>query len=184
MGLPELFASLTAAIWAEVGRRRARPAGARRATSPRCGATFSGCYLNALIQMAVSPPPGTPEDARALARVTLTGLGADLDRALAVPRPGLDAYTRAHLSERANASPGARRPDDPDHHLRGSRTHAAHPHSSDPSPLVQTAVYMGGMLAGYLLLTQPEEWDRVRETVREAWAAPASRYERTAGSSG
>ena len=40
---------------------------------------------------------------------------------------------------------------------------------SDPSPLVQTVVYMAGMLAGYLLLTQPEEWQRVRETVREAW---------------
>jgi hypothetical protein len=56
-------------------------------------------YLNALIQMTVSPAPGTPEDARAVARMTLTGLGADLDRALAVPRPGLDSYTRAHLSE-------------------------------------------------------------------------------------
>ena len=41
--------------------------------------------------------------------------------------------------------------------------------ASDPSPLVQTTVYMAGMLAGYLLLTQPEEWQRVRETVREAW---------------
>jgi hypothetical protein len=40
----------------------------------------------------------------------------------------------------------------------------------DPSPLVQTVVYMGGMLAGYLLLTQPEEWARVRETVREVWS--------------
>ena len=40
---------------------------------------------------------------------------------------------------------------------------------SDPSPLAQAAVYMGGMLAGYLLLTQPEEWARVRETVREVW---------------
>lgn len=39
----------------------------------------------------------------------------------------------------------------------------------DPSPLAQAAAYMGGMLAGYLLLTQPEEWARVRETVREAW---------------
>ncbi len=42
--------------------------------------------------------------------------------------------------------------------------------SSEPSPLVQTTVYMAGMLAGYLLLTQPEEWERVRETVREVWA--------------
>jgi hypothetical protein len=40
---------------------------------------------------------------------------------------------------------------------------------SDPSPLVQTTVYMAGMLAGYLLLTDPEEWERVRETVREVW---------------
>ena len=40
---------------------------------------------------------------------------------------------------------------------------------SDPSPLAQAAVYMGGMLAGYLLRTQPEEWTRVRETVREMW---------------
>ena len=40
---------------------------------------------------------------------------------------------------------------------------------SDPSPLLQTAVYMGGMLAGYLLLTKPEEWAEVRETVRAIW---------------
>jgi hypothetical protein len=40
---------------------------------------------------------------------------------------------------------------------------------ADPSPLAQTAVYMTGILAGYLLLTRPEEWDRVRETVR-AWS--------------
>ncbi len=39
----------------------------------------------------------------------------------------------------------------------------------DPSPLLQTAVYMGGILAGYLLLTAPEEWQRVRETVRAVW---------------
>ena len=40
---------------------------------------------------------------------------------------------------------------------------------SEPSPLAQAAVYMGGMLAGYLLLTQPEEWARVRETVQKVW---------------
>ena len=39
----------------------------------------------------------------------------------------------------------------------------------DPSPIAQAAVYMAGMLAGYLLLTQPEEWARARETVREVW---------------
>ena len=41
--------------------------------------------------------------------------------------------------------------------------------SSEPSPLTQTAVYMAGMLAGYLLLTEPHEWERVRETVRSVW---------------
>ena len=41
--------------------------------------------------------------------------------------------------------------------------------SSDPSPLMQAAVYMGGILAGYLLLTRPEEWERVRQTVRQVW---------------
>ena len=41
--------------------------------------------------------------------------------------------------------------------------------SSEPSPLVQTGVYMAGMLAGSLLLTEPHEWERVRETVREVW---------------
>jgi len=29
---------------------------------------------------------------------------------------------------------------------------------------------LASVVAGYLLLTQPEEWTRVRETVREAWA--------------
>jgi hypothetical protein len=42
--------------------------------------------------------------------------------------------------------------------------------NADPSPLMQATVYMGGILAGYLLLTQPEEWTRVRETVRDVWA--------------
>lgn len=40
---------------------------------------------------------------------------------------------------------------------------------ADPSPLVQAAVYMAGILMGYLLLTRPEEWERVRETVRAVW---------------
>jgi hypothetical protein len=54
-------------------------------------------YVSALTQMTVAPAPGTPEDARALARTTLTGLRTDIDRALAVQRPDLDAYTSAHL---------------------------------------------------------------------------------------
>lgn len=41
--------------------------------------------------------------------------------------------------------------------------------AADPSPLVQTAVYMIGILAGYALLTAPEEWARAWQTVRSAW---------------
>jgi hypothetical protein len=42
--------------------------------------------------------------------------------------------------------------------------------SSDPSPLVQAAVYMAGVLAGHVLLLRPEEWQRVRETLRDTWS--------------
>jgi len=42
--------------------------------------------------------------------------------------------------------------------------------ASDPSPLVQTAVYMAGILTGYALLTRPEEWARAWETVRSVWS--------------
>ncbi len=98
VGLPELFSTLTSAIWAEIGAgTRPRPARPRNITSVR--RDVQRMYLSALIQMTVSPTPGTPEDARALARATLTGLGADIDHALAVPRPDMDAYTRAHLTD-------------------------------------------------------------------------------------
>ena len=41
--------------------------------------------------------------------------------------------------------------------------------TTDPSPLVQTAVYMGGVLAGYMLLVRPDEWQRAWETIRATW---------------
>jgi hypothetical protein len=41
--------------------------------------------------------------------------------------------------------------------------------SSDPSPLVQTAVYMAGILAGYVLLLSPDEWQRAWETIRSTF---------------
>jgi hypothetical protein len=41
--------------------------------------------------------------------------------------------------------------------------------ASDPTPLLQTTVYMAGILAGYALLTRPEEWTRAWETVRSVW---------------
>ena len=44
--------------------------------------------------------------------------------------------------------------------------------ASEPTPLVQTAVYMTGVLAGYALLTGPEEWSRAWEAVRSVWRRP------------
>jgi hypothetical protein len=41
--------------------------------------------------------------------------------------------------------------------------------SSDPSPLVQTTVYMAGILCGYVLLVRPDEWQRAWQTIRSTW---------------
>ncbi|MFL5493640.1 MAG: zinc-dependent metalloprotease [Gemmatimonadales bacterium] len=95
VGLPELFTTLSGTIWAEVGAgTRGKPA-ARNITSVR--RDLQRLYLNGLVRMAVSPAPGTPEDARALARVALTELGGELSRVLSSPKIELDSYTRAHL---------------------------------------------------------------------------------------
>ena len=39
----------------------------------------------------------------------------------------------------------------------------------DPSPMVQAAVYMGGVLAGYVLLVGPDEWQSAWESLRNTW---------------
>jgi hypothetical protein len=95
LGLPELFSTLSTAIWSEVG------AGSRGRVRPRNIASvrrdLQRLHLNLMSQLAVNPAPTTPEDARALARMTLAGLGGDIDRILALPRPDMDTYTRAHL---------------------------------------------------------------------------------------
>jgi hypothetical protein len=56
-------------------------------------------HLNTLIAMVVGPAPGTPEDARALARATLADLEERLGRALHEDGADLEAYTRAHLAD-------------------------------------------------------------------------------------
>jgi hypothetical protein len=42
--------------------------------------------------------------------------------------------------------------------------------ASDPSPLVQATVYMGGVLAGYVLLVGPDEWQSAWESLRNTWS--------------
>jgi len=51
-----------------------------------------------MVRMLVAPAPGTPEDARAVARSVLTDLSARLDHALDEPR-ALDPSTRAHFAD-------------------------------------------------------------------------------------
>jgi hypothetical protein len=50
-----------------------------------------------MVRMVLSPAPGTPEDARSLARATLSELAAGIDHAMDEGRDDLDDYTRAHL---------------------------------------------------------------------------------------
>jgi hypothetical protein len=44
--------------------------------------------------------------------------------------------------------------------------------TSDPSPLVQTVIYMAGVLGGYMLLVRPDEWQRAWNTIRASWTRP------------
>ncbi|MGH7579393.1 MAG: hypothetical protein ACREM9_04420, partial [Gemmatimonadales bacterium] len=83
---------------AELGLR----AGSRQGPARTTGSVrrdVQRLHLNAMVRMVVSPAPGTPEDARALARITLMDLERQLARALDHDRSSLDAYTRAHLTD-------------------------------------------------------------------------------------
>jgi hypothetical protein len=89
--IPELLNTLTGALWAEAGYNGvARNAGSIRRDLQRW-------YLARLVRMVVAPALGTPEDARSVARATLTELGGRLDRAM--EGTNLDAYTRAHYGD-------------------------------------------------------------------------------------
>jgi hypothetical protein len=94
--IPEVFSTLTRAIWAEAAYPAAGMSHVpRNITSVR--RDLQRLYLNSLIRMIVSPVPDMPEDARTLARATLAELGGELDRALLRRGTELDPYTRAHL---------------------------------------------------------------------------------------
>ncbi len=92
--IPDVFSTLTATIWAEAGYgpgpERARNAGSIRRDVQRQ-------YLNTLVGMVVGTGRAVPEDARTVARATLSDLAAHLDQALA--SRSLDAYTRAHYAD-------------------------------------------------------------------------------------
>jgi Met-zincin/Domain of unknown function (DUF5117) len=98
VGLPELFRRLSQSIWSELGQKGGpHPSPARDIVSVR--RDLQRLHLNAMVRMVLDPAPGTPEDARSLARATLTDLGAGIDRALDARGNDLDDYTRAHLAD-------------------------------------------------------------------------------------
>jgi hypothetical protein len=49
------------------------------------------------------------------------------------------------------------------------------PTFNDPSPLVQAAVYMVGILLGHAFLTPSEQWARAWQTVRSVWSRSGRR---------
>lgn len=89
--IPELFTTLTRAVWSEVWT----PASVSNADAVR--RDLQRAYLDQMTALVVKPPPRTPADARAVARRTLK----DLDRRLASAAGSatLNAYMSAHIDE-------------------------------------------------------------------------------------
>ena len=92
--IPDILTTLTASIWAEAGVQGSQRA--RNTTSIR--RDLQRLYLARLLRMVVTPEPGTPEDARTVARATLVSLSGALGRAQA-PANELDGYTQAHFAD-------------------------------------------------------------------------------------
>ena len=88
--IPELFTTLTRAVWSEVYAPAPSNADAVRRDLQRA-------YLDQMTALVVRPAPRTPADARAVARRTL----GDLDRRLASATASgtLSAYMAAHVEE-------------------------------------------------------------------------------------
>ncbi|MDM7914142.1 MAG: zinc-dependent metalloprotease [Candidatus Eisenbacteria bacterium] len=84
----ELFRELRKAIWSEADQ--GRPVSSFRRNLQRA-------HLNHLVQLVISPEPGTPEDATTLARADLKAIRAACERGAG--NAGLDSMTRAHLDE-------------------------------------------------------------------------------------
>jgi hypothetical protein len=86
--IPELMEALSAAVWSELGLGVEVPAMRR---------DLQRAHLDRMIELVTDAPSGMPADARAVARMTLEQIAADLDAALRGPMQ--DAYTRAHFNE-------------------------------------------------------------------------------------
>jgi hypothetical protein len=94
--LSEHFDKLTKSIWGEVGA--SNPALIKPLDGPHTRRELQRAFVDRLSNMVVEPSPNTPDDARALARLTLTRVDSRCARALAAEGPMGD-NTRAHLIE-------------------------------------------------------------------------------------
>jgi hypothetical protein len=86
--MEEVFSGIRDAIWSELG-------GPRSINSHR--RALQKVHLSALVQFAVTPGGGMPDDARTLARADLKRILRGADRALG--SGAVDSMTRAHLEE-------------------------------------------------------------------------------------
>ena len=84
--IPEIMASLTTAIWSELGM----------GTISADRRDLQRTYLDSMERLVVNPANGTPADARAVARWELVQLRDRIDSALS---SASDVYTQAHLFE-------------------------------------------------------------------------------------
>jgi hypothetical protein len=94
--LADHFDRLTRTLWGEVGG--ASPAALKALDGPGTRRQVQRAYVDRLAALVVSPAPGTPDDARALARLQLVRIDTRAARTLAAQGP-IGDYTRAHLME-------------------------------------------------------------------------------------
>lgn len=85
--ISELYDGLLATVWSEL---RAR------ADIPPLRRSLQSVHLDLLVRLALRPAPGTPSDARSLARANLRQLDGELERRLRAP---MLPETRAHLED-------------------------------------------------------------------------------------
>jgi Met-zincin/Domain of unknown function (DUF5117) len=96
MKLSELFDRLTRAVWGEVGGGTA--AAMKALEGPGTRRDLQRAYVDRLTAMVASPPPGAPDDARALARLQLSRIDQRITTASG-GKTALGDYTRAHFLE-------------------------------------------------------------------------------------
>jgi hypothetical protein len=94
--MSEHFDRMTRALWGDVGGETA--AGLRALDRPGTRRELQRNYVDRMATMLLSPPPGTPDDARALARLQLSRIDGRARRALE-SGVTMGDYTRAHLME-------------------------------------------------------------------------------------